>query len=91
MSNSFQEHVDLVDRVLGTFTAHGLKVKSNKCSFFAQEVEYLGHVVGTEGIRKPESFVRKVDEIPQPTTVRELRVLGPCQPTFSASLCQILA
>ena len=73
MSETFQEHLTLLGRVLSTLEAHGVNVKLSKCSWVASEVEYLGHVVGADGIRKPDSYVKKVDEIPRPTTVRGLR------------------
>ena len=52
MSQSFEEHLSLVHRVLSTLESHGVKVKLSKCKWFANEVEYLGHIVGSGGIRK---------------------------------------
>ena len=43
MSETYAEHLDLVRRVLTTLDAHGIKVKLSKCTWFAEEVEYLGH------------------------------------------------
>lgn len=73
LSEDFEEHMNLVERVLTTLVVHGVKIKPSKCSWFAQEVEYLGHIVGQRGLRKPSSFMNKIENVPRPTTVRELQ------------------
>lgn len=73
MSSSFEEHVVLVSKVLSTLINYGVKVKLAKCHWFEQEVEYLGHLVSRDGLRKPESYVQKVGSFPLPQTVKELR------------------
>jgi hypothetical protein len=40
-----------VDRVLHLLSQHQLFLKQSKCDFGASEVEYLGHLVGKDGIR----------------------------------------
>ena len=73
MSETFDEHLDLVERVLSTLVAFGVKVKSSKCNWFTSEVDYLGHIVSSEGLRKSPAYVEKVSQIPQPATVGEMR------------------
>ena len=73
MSDSFEEHLALVDKVLKTFAECGVKIKREKCTWFAEEVEFLGHVVSSEGLRKPAKYVEKVLSVPRPSTVRQLR------------------
>ena len=73
LGNSFEEHLALVDKVLGVMQEHGLKIKLPKCSWVQTEVKYLGHLVGRTGMKKLPAYVQKVDEFPKPTTVRELR------------------
>ena len=52
---------------------HGIKVRPEKCSWFKQEVEYLGHIVGSCGLRKSPAYIEKVKLIPKPQTTRQLR------------------
>lgn len=73
MSDSYEEHLELVEKVLNTLETYGVKVKLSKCTLFADQVEYLGHIVSCSGIRKCPSYVEKLANIPVPTTVRELR------------------
>ena len=73
MSESFEEHVKMVGKVLATLIKYGVKIKPSKCKWFEREVEYLGHVIGRDGIKKAPSFMDKVKKFPRPETVRQLR------------------
>jgi hypothetical protein len=44
-------HLTHVDQVLHLLSQHQLFLKQSKCAFGASEVEYLGHVVGKDGVR----------------------------------------
>ena len=46
------DHLTHVDQVLRLLSQHQLFLKQYKCSFGASEVEYLGHLVGKDGVRK---------------------------------------
>ena len=72
-SETIEEHISLVSAVLKKLEEVGVKVKLAKCEWFQEEVEFLGHVVSSSGMRKSEKFVSKVRDFPRPKTVRELR------------------
>jgi hypothetical protein len=44
-------HLSHVDRVLHLLSQHQCFLKQSKCDFGASEVEYLGHLVGKDGVR----------------------------------------
>ena len=73
MNATFEEHVATVRKLLTTLRTYGIKVKPEKCSWFRSEVEYLGHMIGVDGIRKPPSFLDKIRDFPRPHNVRQLR------------------
>ena len=73
MTETFEEHLDLVEKVLGTLAKHNVKIKVSKCKFFESNVKFLGHEISTEGIRKSDEYSKKVKEFPKPSTVTELR------------------
>ncbi|MCG8669978.1 MAG: reverse transcriptase family protein, partial [Pseudomonadales bacterium] len=50
-SHSLEEHKMHVKKVLEVLREHKLYTKINKCLFFQQEVEYLGHIVGSDGVK----------------------------------------
>ena len=73
MSESFEEHILLVTKVLKTLESYSLKIKPSKCHWFKPEVEYLGHVVNSEGIKKTPKFLNAISNYKRPSTVGELR------------------
>ena len=88
---AWQAHINTVAEVLERLAALGLKCHPQKCEFGASEVEFLGHVVSEKGIAPTQSKVQAVRNIPQPTTVTEVKsFLGlagyyrRCIPQFSA-------
>lgn len=73
MSHTFDEHLQLVVKVLQTLLDYNIKIKPVKCEWFKSQVEYLGHIVSPSGIRKTDAYVKKIAEYPKPKTVGELR------------------
>ena len=50
-----------------------LKLKFEKCQFHATEVDFLGYLVNTEGIKVDPIKVKAIQEWPIPTNVREVQ------------------
>jgi len=50
-SCTWAAHLQHVDLLLQLLRKHKLFVKMSKCSFGVEEVEYLGHIVGREGVK----------------------------------------
>ena len=73
MTETFEEHINLVSKVLATLMNNGIKVKINKCELFKQQVSFLGHIISNRGIQKAPEYIEKVKNYPKPTTVTELR------------------
>jgi hypothetical protein len=48
-------------------------VKASKCEFNKPEVQFLGHVVGAEGVKVDPFKTAAVNAYPRPTNVKELR------------------
>ena len=73
MSESFEEHEVLVEKVLRTLMVNGIKIKVDKCEFFKQEVTFLGHIISNSGIKKSPEFIDKITNYPKPSNITELR------------------
>ena len=75
-----RDEADLVarlDEVLTRLEQHGVQLKREKCAFNLREVEYLGWLVSADSLRAVPDKLDAVRQLPQPTTVSELRsVLG---------------
>ena len=68
------EHVDTVRGVLEVFRKHGLRVKRSKCVFAAQQVTFLGHILGRGGLQVEPDKVDAVRRWKTPlTTVKQVR------------------
>jgi hypothetical protein len=61
-----------VDRVLHLLSQHKLFLKQSKCAFGASEVEYLGHLVGKDGVRVDPKNIEAMQDWPHPKTLKIL-------------------
>jgi hypothetical protein len=50
-SKTWTTHLSHVDQVLHLLSQHQLFLKQSKCAFGSLKVEYLGHIVGMDGVR----------------------------------------
>ena len=73
LGDSFDEHLELCRKVLNSLTQYGVKLNLTKCRWFCEEVEFLGHVVNRQGLRKQKTYVESVVNFPQPKTKTQLR------------------
>ena len=73
MGETFEEHLQLVERVIRTLSQHGVTLNLEKCKWCCQKVEFLGHVVSEEGLQKPETYMNSVMDFKRPVTKRQLR------------------
>ena len=72
MHKTFDEHLKLVDDVLQVLKDHDIKIKTSKCEWFRDKVEFLGHIVSSSGISKTPKFLEDAKNYPKPKTVKEL-------------------
>ena len=73
LSETFEQHLELVWKVLATLKRHGIKIKPAKCKWFHSKVKFLGHMLSYSGISKLPEYIEKVNAFPRPTTVKQLR------------------
>jgi hypothetical protein len=72
-SKSAQEHEQHLRVVLEKLRAHKLYAKFNKCEFWHEKVDFLGHILTTEGVAVDLEKVEAVSNWQQPTNVSEIR------------------
>jgi hypothetical protein len=65
-------HIAHVDRVLHLLSQHQLFLKQSKCDFGTSEVEYLGHLVGKDGVRVDPKKIEAMQDWPHPKTLKRL-------------------
>jgi hypothetical protein len=61
-----------VDQVLHLLSKHHFFLKQSKCDFGAFEVEYLGHIVGKDGVHVDPKKIEAKKDWPHPKTLKSL-------------------
>jgi hypothetical protein len=72
-SKSLEEHEKHLTTVMQILKDNKLFIKKSKCSFAQQQLEYLGHVIGVQGVATDPSKIQAVKDWPTPTSVKQLR------------------
>ena len=71
-SASWEDAVRDVEAILKRLELAGLKARPEKCEFFKDSVELLGHVVSSEGVRPDGRKVKAIKNWPVPDNARDL-------------------
>jgi hypothetical protein len=72
-SKSEEEHAEHLRVVLTRLRDHQLYAKFSKCEFWLGEVQFLGHVLSTEGVAVDPGKVKDILNWKPPTSVHEVR------------------
>ena len=70
-----QEHICNLEEVLKRLQCHGIKVQNSKCTFLANSVEYLGHIIDHKGLHTSPQKVAAIQDAPAPSNQQQLRLL----------------
>ena len=65
-SNTLEEHAEHLQLVLQTLRENQLYLKLSKCSFAQPKLEYLGHIISSEGVSTDPSKVQAMLHRPTP-------------------------
>lgn len=72
-SKTPEEHLLHLEKVLKRLEEYNLYANLKKCEFGKTHLDFLGHVVGADGIRVDPKKTAVVNNWPQPKTVTQLR------------------
>ena len=59
-SKTLGEHIKHIKQVLEALASRSLQLKTSKYEFHKKEIEYLGYVVGREGIKMNPKKIQKI-------------------------------
>ena len=62
-SNSFEDHLAAIDKVLTAMEDYGLKCNPKKCRFFVDSFQFLGHIVTADGIQPDPEKIKAVKDM----------------------------
>jgi len=72
-SQTFGEHLDHIRATFDKCRKYGLKIKKKKCHFGCEKLEFLGHIVGTDGLTVDERKIEAIRSYGEPKNVRHIR------------------
>uniref|UniRef100_A0A3B3HAG4 Gypsy retrotransposon integrase-like protein 1 n=3 Tax=Oryzias latipes TaxID=8090 RepID=A0A3B3HAG4_ORYLA len=72
-SNTWDEHLGHLERVLDCLQGAGLTVNPSKCVFAKPETDYLGYIIGNGMIKPQTDKVSAIQSCPLPVTKKQLR------------------
>ena len=74
-SETFEQHIEHLRRVLQRLKSHGVKMKPRNCELFKREVTFLGRVISEDGYRMDPKATNAVTDLKnaKPKTVGEVR------------------
>ena len=73
-SDNLKEHKKHVRQVMQRLREAGLYLKQSKCEFHKEEVEFLGFIVGKDGIRMDPEKVKSITSWPVPKSIHDVRM-----------------
>ena len=74
IGRTFENMIRNLDEVLQKLVEAGLKPKPRKCQLFAKQVDFLGHVISSQGIQTDPKKTQVVKEWPKPESLHEVRL-----------------
>src|SRR6266513_1472321 len=72
-SKTFQDHMRDIEDVFEKLQGANLKLGPEKCKFCFEEIKFLGHIIGKDGIKMDPAKIEKVKNYPKPTNITQLR------------------
>ena len=72
LGRTTQEHFHNLKEVFERFRQYGLKLKPKKCKLFKQEVEFLGRLVGRNGIALTDHSLDTIRKWKAPTSIKQV-------------------
>lgn len=72
-SESFNDHLHHIAEILERLEKNNIKIRPKKCRFIRESIEYLGHLISSEGIRPDPARVDTVISFKRPETVTDIR------------------
>ena len=68
-----KEHLSNLEEVLKRLQQQGIRLKSHKCHFMRESVEYLGHRIDSQGLHTTSEKIKAIQLAPRPKCQQQLR------------------
>lgn len=68
------QHLDHLEAVFQRLIAANLKLKSRKCNFFKEHLEFLGYIISKDGLKPDPAKVKAITHMQTPSNKRDVQV-----------------
>ena len=72
-SKTEEEHPRHLEDIFYRLRHFGLKMKKEKCSFFKQHIQYLGHLISQDGFEPLPEKLESIHTMPAPRSPKEVK------------------
>ena len=73
LSQTEEEHLEHLEKILRKLREYRLKMKRDQCNFFKKHLQYLGHLVSEEGFEPLPEKIKSIKNMPPPKTPKEVK------------------
>ncbi|GET53866.1 retroviral-like aspartic protease 1 [Rhizophagus irregularis DAOM 181602=DAOM 197198] len=75
-SKNWNEHLQHIKTVLEELRKANMMLKLKKCEWAKKNVEYLGHIVGTDGLKPDDKKIEKIKNLKPPKNIKQIREIN---------------
>ena len=68
-----EKHVSHARKILNWLGEASLRLKSQNCNFAKACIEYLGHILMSDGVKPNSNMIKAVLEYPRPTLAKAVK------------------
>ncbi|UYV66425.1 K02A2.6-like, partial [Cordylochernes scorpioides] len=73
-SKTEEEHYSHLETLFSRLNSYGLRINLSKSKFLVQEIDFLGYLITSHGVKPLPTKVKAIKEYKKPKTVHELRI-----------------
>ncbi|UYV62287.1 hypothetical protein LAZ67_2000001 [Cordylochernes scorpioides] len=73
-SKTDEEHYSHLETLFSRLNSYGLRINLSKSKFLVQEIDFLGYLITSHGVKPLPTKVKAILEYKKPKTVHELRI-----------------
>ena len=70
---TLEEHLKNLNTVLKALNKANLKIQLDKSEFLHREIEFLGYIICSDGVKPNNKKIEAIQQYPEPRTIKELR------------------
>lgn len=72
-ARSLHEHAIKFNRLMRRLEEANLTLQPDKCEFLRKEVAYLGHIIGSDGVKPDPNKIKAITHFPQPRNAKNIK------------------